>query len=459
MGVDPSTDTIYVANQTDNTVSVINGATNTVTAVIGVGADPDAVGVNPSTDTIYVASAGGINNPLAVIDGATNTFSVYSLPRGPGEIAVDPSTDTIYVSNPYVYAGIYEVMVIDGATPNESTEIAVGKTALGIGVDPSTDIIYVANQSDNTVSVIDGETSTVISTIGVGTGPDAVGVDPSTNIIYVANRVDDTVSVITGTGTSNAVNTTTTLTALPSPATAGSNVTLTADVTAADGSSPAGSVQFTAGTTAIGSPVTVTGGIASTTTTFAAAGPQSLSAVFTPANTAVYNSSSGPLSLTVQSGATSGALPLATTVPAVGSLSLTVAPSTVTLAVSGANAAGTLSPVTVTDTRNTYPGWSVSGQAGDFAGSGSAAGSAISGSQLGWVPTDTSLATGAALGPTVAPATPGLGGMPGILASAAAGGGLGTSLLGANLTLAIPPTAAAGPYASTLTVTAVAALS
>jgi len=45
-----------------------------------------------------------------------------------------------------------------------------------------------------------------------------------------------------------------------------------------------------------------------------------------------------------------------------------------------------------------------------------------------------------------------------VLAQAPAGGGFGTSVLGANLTLAIPATATAGPYTSTLTLTAVTAL-
>lgn len=249
------------------------------------------------------------------------------------------------------------------------------------------------------------------------------------------------------------------LTASPSPATVAQAVTLTATVTAADGSSPAGSVQFQAGGTAVGSPVTVSGGTASTTTTFAAAGPESLSAAFTSACTPAYNSSAGQLTLIVQAagtspGTSSGTIPLAVTVPATGSFTLTVAPGTVTLAVSGSAATGALNPVTVTDTRNTHPGWSVSGQVLDFTGSGSAAGSAIPGHGLGWVPTATSLASGAALGQTVRPGRPGLGSASAVLASAAAGGGAGTSLLGADLTLAIPPAVAPGPYASTMTITA-----
>lgn len=56
------------------------------------------------------------------------------------------------------------------------------------------------------------------------------------------------------------------------------------------------------------------------------------------------------------------------------------------------------------------------------------------------------------------PAAPGLGTTPAVLAAAPAGGGYGTSTLGANLTLAIPAPAAAGAYTGSLTVDAVTAL-
>jgi hypothetical protein len=57
----------------------------------------------------------------------------------------------------------------------------------------------------------------------------------------------------------------------------------------------------------------------------------------------------------------------------------------------------------------------------------------------------------------VAPVSPGLGTGPATLALAAPGCGFGANVLSANLTLAIPSTAAAGSYASTMTITAVTA--
>ena len=73
VAVNPSTNTVYVANMTGNSVSVIDGSTNTVTATVSVGRNPFGVAINPSTNTIYVANAG--DNSVSVIDGSTNTVT------------------------------------------------------------------------------------------------------------------------------------------------------------------------------------------------------------------------------------------------------------------------------------------------------------------------------------------------------------------------------------------------
>ena len=256
------------------------------------------------------------------------------------------------------------------------------------------------------------------------------------------------------------VATTTSLTASPNPANAGTTVTLTAEESAADGTNPAGTVQFAADGTDIGSAVNVNAsGVATITTTFAATGQITLTAAYFPTSSS-YFFSQGTYTETVYPAGTTaaGSEPVTTSIPQEGAFILTVAPGTVNLTVSGSDstATGTLQDVTVTDTRNYYPGWSVSGQTSSFAGSGTAAGSTFSGNQLGWVPIAVgTLVDGATLGGTVAPVSPGLGTTAATLASAPANCGFGTNVMSANLTLDIPPLAAAGPYGSTMTITAV----
>jgi len=288
----------------------------------------------------------------------------------------------------------------------------------------------------------------------------ASGLGSTDNVMdtFITISADGSSYTTSSSAPSGPAATTTTLTASPSPATVGQTVTLTATV-AGGSTTPTGTVQFENGGTAINTPVTLANGVATTTTTFAAAGAESLSAVYTPADATVDSVSTGTASLTVNAvQANTGIIPLAVTVPTSGSFTLTVdTTDTVTLTTSGSSATGATTAITVSDTRNSYPGWSVSGQDSAWTGSGTAAGGTISGDQLGWVPTDTALAPGATLGSTVTAASPGLGTTAALLASAThgVGNGYGTSTLGANLTLAIPATAPAGPYTSGLTISAV----
>jgi hypothetical protein len=249
-----------------------------------------------------------------------------------------------------------------------------------------------------------------------------------------------------------------TLTANPNPATSGQTVTLTATTSVA---AATGTVQFeNNGTNINTTPAQVSGGKATTTftaPTVTTASTATLTAVYTPSGSFTAGTA-GSLSLPVNPApANSGTIPLAVSVPASGSFSLTVdTTDLVNLTASGLTATGTTTPIVVADTRNTYPGWSVSGQDSAWTGTGTAAGGTIPGSQLGWQPTDTALAPAVALGALVNPVTPGLGtAAPLASVHAGLGNGFGTSTLGADLTLTIPATAPAGPYTSGLTISAV----
>jgi hypothetical protein len=121
---------------------------------------------------------------------------------------------------------------------------------------------------------------------------------------------------------------------------------------------------------------------------------------------------------------------------------------------SGSNfaASGSLTDIVVTDTRSGGSAgyeWTISGQAGDFT---SAAGT-FTGGYLGWAPKivagGSSVTAGAAVTSTHTGGT-GLGSSRVLASSTAAGG----ATVGADLSLVIPGTTAAGDYTSTLTITA-----
>ncbi len=139
-----------------------------------------------------------------------------------------------------------------------------------------------------------------------------------------------------------------------------------------------------------------------------------------------------------------------------GGLTLTVDGTPVTMSTptnigTALDSTGSLSPVTVTDSRLPgEPGWDETGSVGDF----TSGANTFSGNGLGWTPAITTpdAANDVTVGGLVAPNNPGLG-TTAALAAALAGHGAGTTVLGAGLDLRIPFGTPAGNYRATLTVT------
>jgi YVTN family beta-propeller protein len=174
-----------------------------VVSTINVGNSPNGVSVNPNTNKAYVAN--NYDNTVSVIDGGTNKV-VATLPgteippagitvgNSPQDVSVNPDTNKAYVAN-------YDdntVSVIDGRTNKVLSTINVGNTPYGVSVNPDTNMAYVANRNNGTVSVINGETNSVITNINVGRLPNDVKINPLTNLAYVSNEQDNTISVIDG---------------------------------------------------------------------------------------------------------------------------------------------------------------------------------------------------------------------------------------------------------------------
>jgi hypothetical protein len=255
--------------------------------------------------------------------------------------------------------------------------------------------------------------------------------------------------------------TTTSLTGPTAPVTVGTNVTLNATVAPA---AAAGTVQFKDGSANLGSPVAVSGGTAQFATTSLAAGSHPITAQFVPTNAAAFGgSTSNTVTVTVNpAGSNTGTETINVNVPqSEGVFVMTVSATPVQMsdAVLSSDSThftstGTLGAVTVSDGRNqSKPGWRISGQVSDFTGGTTT----IDGNSLGWAPT---ISTPNAANDVVAGSAVTAGSNPGLkqgsgLASAAAAKGLGTTVLGAALSLSVPSSTAAGAYSATLTITAI----
>jgi DNA-binding beta-propeller fold protein YncE len=237
--VDDATHTLYAADPSAGTVSVINTATcdaeNTTGCaqhppVIKIGTSPNTPAINTATQTLYVAY-GSAGNRIAVVNAATcnathtagcgQTPAVVKVGAGTAVLGVSAATDTIYAPNSGSSSFDGDTMsVINGATCNGTNHsgcshlaaiATVGSGPYGVTVDDRTHTVYVVNNADGdspgTVSVINGATCNGTDTSGchqrfptmaTGRSPLLAAVDTRTGIVYVTDFSSAGVSILDG---------------------------------------------------------------------------------------------------------------------------------------------------------------------------------------------------------------------------------------------------------------------
>ena len=155
-------------------VAATASSSNHVISTVSVGGAPYAVAFDPLNGDLYVVNNGEDN--VSVIDGTTNTvIATIGVGGSPTDVLFDPANGDVYVSN----HGDNSVSVIDGFLVVAVVDMA---SPSAMALDPTRDSIYVANEdlnaASNTVSVISGATNTVTATVQVGAAPDAMAFDP-----------------------------------------------------------------------------------------------------------------------------------------------------------------------------------------------------------------------------------------------------------------------------------------
>ena len=163
---------VYVANETDGTVSVIATDTRQTVRTITVGAGAHNVQATADGRRVWVTNSG---TPPAAAHAAHQGMpgAAHAAMTTPGEVwAIDTATDTVV-----------------GKVP-------VGKHPAHVVVSPDGRWVYVTNGSDNTVSVVDAAAMKEVATIATGAFPHVIRLSPDGQQAYVANLKGGTVSVI-----------------------------------------------------------------------------------------------------------------------------------------------------------------------------------------------------------------------------------------------------------------------
>ena len=232
-GYNPATQTLYVSSQDTNFAWVLDGSKCNATRTDGctknapttpTGNGPSGLDLNPNTQTLYVANQS--DNTVSVIDasacnqhqltGCDQTWQTAPVGSFPFRLSVNKTTNSIYVAG---FDGT--VSIINGATCNAAVNsscnqpqpiTAVGATPNDMAIDETTNTIYVANRASDTVSIIDGTHCQGSDASGCGQPwpvfntdqePQSLFFDPRNRTLYLGSDGEDVVSIIDTTHCNN----------------------------------------------------------------------------------------------------------------------------------------------------------------------------------------------------------------------------------------------------------------
>lgn len=178
-----STGRIFVTNERDDTVSVLNGSSHKVEATVKVGERPRGIGISPDGSEIYVAISEE-NKIIALDPKSLKILREFNAGQDPEAFAVHPSGN-IYISN----EDSAKATVINPNNGNVIAEIPVGLEPEGVAISPDGKRVIVTSESTNMLHVIAVPEHKVISNILVGARPRAATFTPDGKFAYATAEI------------------------------------------------------------------------------------------------------------------------------------------------------------------------------------------------------------------------------------------------------------------------------
>ena len=132
VGVNLTTNTLYVANQKDDTVSVIDGPTSALVATIPVGSQPSSLAVNELANRVYVYNAN--DSSVSFVNGVTNTVDATVIVPGlpitnlGAVVRADPAVARVFALE-VDGNGLLTILSDTGGTLNALSQAIVAATA------------------------------------------------------------------------------------------------------------------------------------------------------------------------------------------------------------------------------------------------------------------------------------------------------------------------------------------
>jgi len=184
-------DWVYVSNEKDHTVSVIDSQTNKVFKTIQVGLRPRALTLSKDFKTLIVATSD--SNTVQMYD-VSNDQLIVELPSGddPEQFSLHPNNRWLYIAN----EDDALATVVDIQTGKIVAEIDVGVEPEGVAVSHDGMLAVITSETTNMAHWIDTKSQTLVDNTLVGQRPRDVEFSGDDKQLWVTSEIGGVVTII-----------------------------------------------------------------------------------------------------------------------------------------------------------------------------------------------------------------------------------------------------------------------
>jgi YVTN family beta-propeller protein len=197
---------VYVSNEDEHTVSVLDTKSSALIATIEVGKRPRGMKLNRDGSRLLVALSGLPKCPpttpdeecaklerdlkadgVAVVDtAARKVVKVLQAGSDPEQFDLSADGKRLFVAN----EDSATVSVVDIESAKIMGRIPVGREPEGVVTSPDGKWVLVTNESDNSISIVDARTLKVAKSVQVGKRPRDLAFTPDSAVAYVSGEFD-----------------------------------------------------------------------------------------------------------------------------------------------------------------------------------------------------------------------------------------------------------------------------
>lgn len=182
---------VYVTNEKDNTISVIDSVSLEVVKTISVGKRPRGLTFSKDFKLLYVCASD--SNAVQILDVATDKI-LDDLPSGedPEQFALSPDNRHLFIAN----ENNSVTTVVDTVGKKVVAQIDVGVEPEGMAVSPDGKIAVTTSETTNMVHWFDAEKFTVVDNTLVDQRPRHAEFNRAGTLLWVSSEIGGTVVVL-----------------------------------------------------------------------------------------------------------------------------------------------------------------------------------------------------------------------------------------------------------------------